>query len=98
MAIRTQDENFDRIQHFDQSIVGHVNTLLQNEVTHDKNIRKMYHLLKTLGHFIDNANQHHVFFNLRLQQGEYIKNELKTYCSRTRYSKGCLASQSKLRV
>ena len=78
LAIHTQDENFDRIQHFDQSIVGHVNTLLQNEVTHDKNIRTMYHLMKALGHFIDNANKRNVFYNLRLQQGAYIKNELSS--------------------
>ena len=65
LAIRTQDENFDRIKHFDQSIVGHVNTLLQNEVTHDKNICTMYHLMKTLRHFIDNANKRNVFYNLR---------------------------------
>ena len=70
LAIPTQDENFDRIKHFDQSIVGHVNTLLQNEVTHDKNIRTMYHLMKALGHFIDNANKRNVFYNLRLHQSQ----------------------------
>ena len=38
----------------------------------------MYHLMKALGHFIDNANKRNVFYNLRLQQGEYIKTELSS--------------------
>ena len=78
LAIRTQDENFARIKDLDQSIVSHVNTLLENEITHDKDIRTVFHLMKAMGHFIDNANSRAVFYNLRFQQGEYIKYELSS--------------------
>ena len=56
--------------------MSHVNTLLENEVTHDKNIRTVFHLMKAMGYFIDNANSRAIFYNLRSQQGKSIEGEL----------------------
>ena len=38
----------------------------------------MYHFMKALGHFIDNANKRNIFYNFWLQQGNYIKTELSS--------------------
>ena len=76
LVVKRQDENFARIQKLDNSIIGHVNDLLRNEVTNDENIRKLYHLMKAMGQFIDNTNKRSVFFYLRLHQVKFIQNEL----------------------
>ena len=75
-AFHIQDQNFAKIKELDQSLVNHVNTLLENEITHDQDIRTIFHLLKAVGYFLDITNNRAISYNLRSNQGKSIANEL----------------------
>ena len=67
---------FKKIKELDQSLVNHINTLLENEITHDQDIRTVFHLLKAVGYFLDITNNRAISYNLRSNQGKSIAYEL----------------------
>ena len=75
-ALQIQDSNFNKIHELDKSLVSHLNTLLENEKSHDKDIRVVYQLLKSLGYYFDLIHNRAISFNLRTHQGHYISHEL----------------------
>ena len=75
-ALHIQDQNFAKIKALDQSLVNHVNTLLENEITHDQDIRTVFHLMKAIGYFLDITNNRAISYNLRSNQGKSIAYEL----------------------
>ena len=69
-------EHKNCIYELDKSLVSHLNTLLENEKSHDKDIRVVYQLLKSLGYYFDLIHNRAISFNLRTHQGHSISHEL----------------------
>ena len=77
-ALKIQDSNFNKIYELDKSLVKNLNSLLENEKSHDKDIRLVYQLLKSLGYHFDLINNRAISFNIRTNQGHVIMHELKS--------------------
>ena len=60
-ALHVQDTNFEKIYNLDKSLVNNLNTLLENEQTHDKYIRVVFQLLKSIGYYLDMTNNRAVY-------------------------------------
>ena len=71
-ALKIQDSNFNKIYELDKSLVKNLNSLLENEKSHDKDIRLVYQLLKSLGYHFDQINNRAISFNIRTNQGHAI--------------------------
>ena len=59
-------------------MVKNLNSLLENKKSHDKDIRLVYQLLKSLGYHFDLINNRAISFNIRTNQGHSIMHELKS--------------------
>ena len=46
-AMQIQDSNFNKIIEMDKSLVHNLNALLQNEKSHDTDIRALYQIIKS---------------------------------------------------
>merc|ERR1711895_134499 len=77
-ALRIQDSNFNKIYELDKSLVKNLTSLLENEKSHDKDIRLVYQLLKSLGYHFDLINNRAISFNIHTNQGHAIMHELKS--------------------
>ena len=55
-----------------------LNSLLENEKSHDKDIRLVYQLMKSLGYHFDLIKNRAISFNIRTNQGHAIMHELKS--------------------
>ena len=75
-ALHIQYTNFAKIYELDKSLVNHLNTLFQNEKSHDKDIRIVYQLVKSMGYYFDLIHNRAISFNLRTHQGHSIAHEL----------------------
>ena len=75
-ALHIQDTNFGIFFELDKSIVNHLNSLLENEKSHDKDIRLVYQLVKSMGYYFDLIHNRAISFNLRTHQGHSIAHEL----------------------
>ena len=76
-AMQIQDSNFNKIIEMDKSLVHNLNALLQNEKSHDKDIRALYQLIKSLGHHFDQIHHRAISFNIRTNMGHSIMHELQ---------------------
>ena len=77
-ALQIQDSNFNKIYELDKSLVHNLNALLDNEKSHDKDIRILYQLLKSLGYYFDQIHYRQISFNIRTNMGHSIMQELKS--------------------
>ena len=77
-AMKIQDSNFNKIYDLDKSLVHNLNALLENERSHDKDIRILYQLFKSLGHYYDQIQNKAISFNIRTNLGHSIMHELKS--------------------
>ena len=75
-ALHIQDTNFAKIYELDKSLVHHLNSILENEKSHDKDIRLVYQLVKSMGYCFDLIHNRAISFNLRTHQGHSIAHEL----------------------
>ena len=76
--MKIQDSNFNKIYDLDKSLVHNLNALLENERSHDKDIRILYQLFKSLGHYYDQIHNRAISFNIRTNLAHSIMHELKS--------------------
>ena len=77
-AMKIQDSNFNKIYDLDKSLVHNLNALLKNERTHDKDIRILYQLFKSIGHHYDQVHYRAIYFNIRSNLAHSLMHELKS--------------------
>ena len=62
----------------DKSLVHNLNALLQNEKSHDTDIRSLYQIIKSLGHHFDQIHHRAIAYNIRTNIGHSIMHELQS--------------------